>query len=150
MKYPSKAQHCIEDEKDIRDWEQKRKYGIKQLKQEYAKVLEGQVYDHKHKEIDIRFGTDKRIDDAREKIENNHNGLIPGLYNLASIGSRPIYRTGMMIANTSPIANNKFGEGPNSEGKIVKQKYNTITNQIPYVTTNPYILKQMQQYNTLT
>jgi hypothetical protein len=146
-KYPIKVQQCLQDDHDLREWNKKMNLSKMQLKQEYARVLEGQVTDKRRKEIDIRLNNDKRIDEARSKLENSVGGMVPGLYNLASVGTRPIYRTGVMISTGSPLSvSAKYADkGDNSERKNV---YNTITNQIPLVTQNPYILKEMRKYNS--
>jgi hypothetical protein len=147
-RYPSKVQQCLQDDQEIRDWQQKMKYSKMQFQHEYAKVLEGQVSDKRHKEIDIRLNNDKRVDEARSKLENSVSGMVPGIYNLASVGSRPIYRTGVMITSNSPMGvSAKYVERTSDEKNERKEKYNTITNQIPQVTQNPYILKEMRKYN---
>ena len=145
-KYPIKVQQCLQDDQDLREWNKKMNLSKMQLKQEYARVLEGQVSDKRKKDIDIRLNNDKRVDEARSKLENSVGGMVPGLYNLASVGTRPIYRTGVMISTGSPMCMSaKYAKGENIEKKNV---YNTITNQIPLVTQNPYILKEMRKYNS--
>ncbi len=92
--------------------------------------------------------------------------MIPGINNLASVGSRPTCRIGKVIVSNasttliSPLAsanNTKHtfdGIGHEAVGAASKTKetkvshvtslrYNTITNPIPLLTQNPYINREI-------
>lgn len=70
-------------------------------------------------------------------MEEAPKGMVPGIYNIASVGSKPIYRTGIMIAQSysqKTLQNHSSGS---------QTKFNTICNPIPLVMTNPYVIKDM-------
>ena len=84
------------------------------------------------------------------------NSMIPGISNIPSVGSRPLYRIGNVFSqsfdNSSITTINSETSSfksiphkilPNSSADYgVGLKYDTIINPIPNYLQNPYILKQ--------
>jgi len=71
--------------------------------------------------------------------------MVPGLYNLASVGTRPILRTGAIITNSPGLTQKSKYEAIQRMEKQAKDTYNPITNPIPKMTQNPYLLREMQK-----
>ncbi len=67
--------------------------------QEYKHILDTQMQT-KAIPNELSIGEHKRITNAVHKMESADHGMVPGIYNLASVGSKPIYRTGLMITKS--------------------------------------------------
>ncbi len=84
------------------------------------------------------------------------SALIPGINNIASIGSRPTCRIGKVIAGSllTPIVSSKgmlagVSRAGSSRGSAMSNSplsrssiYNPISNPVPQFTQNPYIMRQ--------
>jgi len=75
------------------------------------------------------------------KVETSR-AMIPGIHNIASVGSRPIYRTGVIISSSPPLLSPKYIEAMEKRDTT---KYNTITNPMQGITQNPYILRDLDK-----
>jgi hypothetical protein len=157
-KYAALVQQSMLEEKEIRQMQSKIKEDKAQLQKNYAKALEAQMAVKRPAAIEVG---NKRAEDASNKLESSPKGMVPGIFNIDSVGSRAIYRTGVMIAKSPSIGmSSKYMEEVRKlEGKkkIERQsdqnvvpnknseKYNTITNPIPMATSNPYLIKQLSK-----
>jgi len=145
--YNSRVQESLLKDKELREIQQKLKTEKHQYQEDYASYLKGQMQ-NKTKETMVTIQNAK-IHDAISKLESSPKPMIPGLYNLASVGTRPIYRTGVLITNSPNLGGSAKYDAASmeSKGKSMKeQSYNTITNPYPTLTSNPYILREMQKY----
>ena len=143
VSYNERVKESMEKDKEYRSLQQRLKSDKAQFQEDYANELKMQIQSKNSNTI-MSINNEKLQRDIG-KIEGAHSHLIPGLTNLASVGTRPIYRTGVMIANSPNI-----GGGKANMDKVGKQsvevRYNPITNQIPMLTANPYIMKEMMRY----
>ena len=156
-KYAALVQQSMLEEKEIRHMQDKIKEDKAQLQKNYAKALEAQMT-VKRPAVDMG---NKRAEEASNKLESSPKGMVPGIFNIDSVGSRAIYRTGVMIAKSPSIGmSSKYMEEVRKleeKKKVERQsdqnvipnknseKYNTITNPIPMATSNPYLIKQLSK-----
>ena len=156
-KYASLVQQSMLEEKEIKQMQNKIKEDKAQLQRNYAKALEAQMAVKKPSSIDVG---NRRAEDASNKLESSPKGMVPGIFNIDSVGSRAIYRTGVMIAKSPSIGmsskymnevrkleEKKKAEKPDPSAmpNIISDRYNTITNPIPMATSNPYLMKQLSK-----
>lgn len=113
-----------------------------QFQEEYAESLRRQV---QHKNDTIISIPNKNLHSDINKMASAHSHLIPGLYNIASIGTRPIYRLGLMLSS-SPRQSSVPKRDRSADDKLTLGRYNPITNQIPMITSNPYIMRELEKY----
>ena len=143
--YNERVKESLAEDKQYRDLQNRLKSEKLQFQDDYANVLRKQMQSKSNNTM-ISLQNSKLQRDS-EKTEGAPTHMIPGIYNLASVGTRPIYRTGVMIANSPPIPSAKAYEHHNKSANVLQSyRYNPITNQIPMLTSNPYILKEMQRY----
>lgn len=113
------------------------------MKNEYRKVLETQINEKRlNQSIDLSI-TNKRVN----SIKTPSNGLVPGLYNIASIGTRPVHR--VAANNVREMHMSTHADAIEKSYEIPHLKYNPITNPIAMITSNPYILKEMNKYRSV-
>ena len=146
--YNERVKESLEKDKQYKELQTRLKSDKLQFQEDYANALRRQIQS-KSNTTNLSIQNEKLHHDIN-KIENAPTHLIPGLYNLASVGTRPIYRTGVMIASSNSPPMNSLKANPdrhgNSKSISDSNRYNPITNQIPMLTSNPYILKELHKY----
>jgi hypothetical protein len=108
------------------------------MQSQYKKSLDSQQEFKKlNRSTDISIT--KNYNSTFDKYDSLH-AMIPGLTNIPSIGTRPIYHSGVQISTTAKPAARSI-----EEYTPPMNVYNPITNPIPVITLNPYILKQFRK-----
>lgn len=109
-----------------------------EFKNEYRKALESQI---NNKKLNLS------IESERHKCSQDSSiAMVPGLYNIASVGTKPICRIG---ANYRSITKpHMINQDSTHTSMDVERKYNPITNPFSVFTSNPYILKEIKKYHT--
>ena len=134
--YEKRVNETIEKQKVYKQYEDTMKQEKFKYKEDYRRALEAQL--GKNKTLQINISDDKKLREI-SKLENYKGAMIPGVYTIASVGSKPLYHMGnkYSIDNTPP-------KNPIYLKETVL--YNPITNPIPMLTTNPYLKKQLSNY----
>jgi hypothetical protein len=152
--YKAAQQRRLEDEEDRRHL-YRQALQFQTGYQEYSKNKNNQMtqMEKKLNNIDHKQAT---------PIKTDYQGMVPGIHNLESVGSRPLLRKAnddyYASQSTDPkfLTRNDNRSTKNLRSKIkpledfahigtplrTSNKYNTITNPIPFVNQNPYIVKE--------
>ena len=140
--YRARVNESLIKDQQYREIQTKLRNEKHQFQEDYAGFLKVQMA-NKNKDAITSIQSIK-THEAVDKFEKSPRPMIPGLYNLATVGTRPIYHTGVMITNSLNL-----GSAPHVQQeshKVLNNKYNPITNPIPTMTSNPYFLREMQKY----
>ena len=100
-----KKQKYMETAKNIKDksmrkieFDEKLRLDKVMHQMEYKNILDHQTNEKPIKN-ELTIGENSRLSKGVNKMEMANHFMIPGIYNLASTGSKPIMRSGLMIAN---------------------------------------------------
>jgi hypothetical protein len=138
MKYDTKQLRIKELQKvnTYKEYENKMNSDKLKIREEYRRALDTQIA---NKPSPLGFPDQKNIE--IDRIEHSKNALIPGVYTIASIGTRPVYKYGPSVS---------YAIKGKAEEKQLQDPvlYNPITNPIPRATSNPYMIKQYLKSHT--
>ena len=133
----------------------------------YREALEYQrgIKDYSKSQLGVMTQVEKQINyndlETFKQKKSEYEGMIPGIHNIASVGSKPLLRVAnddlYQAAKNQPYFATKelnrsykdlkssikpLGDFSQSTKVIKSDKYDPITNPIPFVNQNPYIIRE--------
>lgn len=165
--YMKMVEERNKEENEYKEFQKRQAEEVENKRKLYREALEYQkgMKDYSKSQLGVMTQVEKQLNyndlETFKQKKSEYEGMIPGIHNISSVGSKPLLRVAnddlYQAAKNQPLFTtkelNKSYKDLRTSIKPLenftktslptnRDKYDPITNPIPFVNQNPYILKE--------